>query len=102
MVILQKVMPLELWHQIVPYADRVTLRSLRLTSITCRTAAEPCLFSTICLHMHRKSFDNLVSIAAHSRLSDYVTTIAYNDAVVPDGPMPEADILEPVEILAFN
>jgi hypothetical protein len=98
----EKVMPLELWRQIVPYADRATLRSLRLTSITCRTAAEPFLFSTICLHMHRQSIDNLVSIAKHPRLSDYVTTIAYNDAVVLDEPLLEADILVPVDLSAFH
>jgi hypothetical protein len=52
--------------------------------------------------MHRKSIDNFVSRAAHSRLSGYVTTIAYNDAVVPDGALLEGDVLGPVDLSAFN
>ncbi|KAM3080862.1 hypothetical protein ACMFMF_002779 [Clarireedia jacksonii] len=40
--------------------------------------------------------------AAHSQLSDYVTTLTYNDAVMLDGPLPDEDVLEPVELLAFN
>jgi hypothetical protein len=71
-------LPTEILSSICSYLPRSDLRALRLTSRPFLLAAERKLFQTINLRLTLISFERLLDIAEHRRLSTYVRYIYYD------------------------
>lgn len=66
------------------FLSRHDLRNARLVSYLWDEVAQPMLFNTIFLRVHRKSFEKMEAISGHEKLRQHVRSIEYDGKTIGD------------------